>query len=125
MIGRPTFSCFISTGEVEYWMLSELSTSFAKIANLSIEPNAEELSKYKQLIQTNKSKLSGITFAWNQQTLTEFQKASESSAQSSMGFHLITAIHSLYYEPLESALQYLYGCLAGDGILVVALDSGT
>ena len=106
-------------------MLSELITSFPKIVNLSIEPNVEELSRYKQLVRTNKSKLSGITFTWNQQTLTEFQKVSELSAHSATGFHLITAIHSLYYEPLESALQYLYERLANNGILVVALDSGT
>ncbi|XP_072015396.1 histamine N-methyltransferase-like [Amphiura filiformis] len=110
------------SGEVEYWMLTELKNTYPNILHTSVEPCAEEVTKHKQLAQTNKSKLPGVLFDWRQQTFRKYQQTSGKSEEEHE-FHLITAIHSIYFEPdLEKVLEYLYGCLAESGVLVVALD---
>ena len=81
----------------------------------------------------NKSDLTGITFDFRQQTLKAYRESIKDASLdpesavggAKSGFHLMTAIHSLYYEPdLESSVQWMYDYLAPRGVMVVALDSG-
>ncbi|XP_022080286.1 histamine N-methyltransferase-like [Acanthaster planci] len=107
------------SGMIDYAMLRKLLQRFPRINNRVVEPDQEELKKYKALVQSKARELRGVTCDWREQTIEQYQKAGELKK-----FHFISTIHCLYHvDDLDSSLTYLYDCLERGGVMLVSLSS--
>ena len=91
------------------------------ITNRVVEPDEDQIIKYKALVQTKGHELLGVKFDWRQQTLEQYRDTDGVGTK----FHFISAIHSLYHvEDVDSSLMYLYDLLEPGGIMISILLSG-
>lgn len=109
------------SGEIDCTMLQHIRAKFESITNHVVEPSGEMLTEYKTRADKLAAKeLTGVRHEWHQQTLDEYMKA---SSRADDKFHLISAMHSLYYaESQEVAIDYLYDQLAEGGLLVIMMQ---
>ncbi len=102
-----------------------MRAKFESIDNHVVEPSGEMLAQYKSRVSDleTKKQLTDVSCTWNQQCLDEYM---ESAAGSDGGkFHLISAMHSLYYvENQGTSLKYLLDKLEYGGLLVIMMQDG-
>ncbi|XP_063963395.1 histamine N-methyltransferase-like [Lytechinus pictus] len=115
-------------GKVDSCMLEQLVARYPRIHYTVVEPANEPLEEFKSLIDESRPKFDGVEFEWHNETFDEFQKLEEEKAKSTGAdkerFHLIHAIHSLYYaNDLQQAHTYLRDRLVKQGALLVILLS--
>ncbi|XP_071785931.1 histamine N-methyltransferase-like [Asterias amurensis] len=108
------------SGEVEFPFLTALLKKYPIITNRVVEPDKDQIIKYKALVQSKGHELQGVKFDWRQQTLEQYSDTDGVGTK----FHLISAIHSLYHvEDVDSSLMYLYDLLEPGGIMISILLS--
>ena len=91
------------------------------ITNRVVEPDEDQITKYKAFVQTKGHELQGVKFDWRQQTLEQYRDTDGVGTK----FHFISAIHSLYHVgDVESSLMYMYDLLEPGGKLLVIIMSG-
>ncbi|XP_071785356.1 histamine N-methyltransferase-like [Asterias amurensis] len=108
------------SGKTEFPFLTALLKKYPIITNRVVEPDEDQIIKYKALVQTKGHELQGVKFDWRQQTLEQYRDTDGVGTK----FHFISAIHSLYdVEDIDSSLMYLYDLLEPGGILISMLIS--
>eukprot|EP00057_Strongylocentrotus_purpuratus_P005022 XP_003730011.1 PREDICTED: histamine N-methyltransferase [Strongylocentrotus purpuratus] len=115
-------------GKVDSCMLEQLVARYPRIHYTVVEPAKEPLEEFKALINDNRPKFDGVEFEWRNETFDDFQKLEEEKERSrgvdKERFHLIHAVHSLYYaNDLQQAQSYLRDRLVKHGALLVILLS--
>ncbi|XP_070560327.1 histamine N-methyltransferase-like [Ptychodera flava] len=112
------------SGETDLMMILHLLKLFPSIHNIVVEPTADLAEKYRGLVQAKQHLIEGVETEWREQTLEGFQN----SVGSSVFYHFISAIHSLYFtDDLRARLCYLYDLLEEGGVLlivIIAEDTG-
>ncbi|XP_070561800.1 histamine N-methyltransferase-like isoform X2 [Ptychodera flava] len=112
------------TGETDLMMISHLLKLFPRIHNIVVEPTADFVEKYRSLFKAKQHLIEGVETEWREQTLESFQN----SVDSSVSYHFISAIHSLYhFEDYKATLRYMYDLLEEGGVLLIVMgaeDSG-
>ncbi|XP_070553905.1 histamine N-methyltransferase-like [Ptychodera flava] len=112
------------SGEMDLSMMSHLRKLFPSIQNVAVEPTTDHVEKYQSLFRAKQHLLEGVETEWREQTLEGFKK----SVGSSVSYHFISAIHSLYYvDDYRASLRYLYDMLEDGGVMLIVVvsdDSG-
>ncbi|XP_070561801.1 histamine N-methyltransferase-like [Ptychodera flava] len=108
------------SGETDLRMISHLLKLFPRIHNIVVEPTANLVEKYRSLMKANQHLIKGVETEWREQTLEDFQ----SSVGSSLSYHFISAIHSLYYvDDYRARLRYLYDLLEEGGVMLIVINT--
>ena len=103
-------------------MLEKLLPSFPKICNTVVEPSVAQIDLFKQRVEEH-HELEGVTFNWIPQTSDDYLQSGENTTQSKK-FHLITAVHVLYYATdLKDTVRRLHDLLEDGGILFIIIGS--
>ena len=106
---------------MEFPFLTALLKNYPIITNRVVEPDEDQITKYKALVQTKGHELQGVKFDWRQQTLEQYRDTDGVGTK----FHFISTIHSMYHvEDVDSSLMYLYDLLEPGGKLLVIILSG-
>ncbi len=114
-------SVYLLPGCQEILQLKKLQTKFPKISATVVEPSAEGISKYQEMVQQNSHDFTGITFEWHQQTFQEFMRSKSVGKK----YHFISVVQTFYYlGDVEEAVQNLYDLLLPGGMMYVVLESG-
>eukprot|EP00058_Branchiostoma_floridae_P013076 XP_002598564.1 hypothetical protein BRAFLDRAFT_66955 [Branchiostoma floridae] len=106
------------SGDVDSVILKSLLQRHNSVYSRVVEPSKQMIDKYKSLVREDTS-LGTVEFDWRQQTAEEyFQKKDDTK------FHLIHAIHSLYYvEDHDATLWAMWEQLAVGGYMLVIMES--
>ncbi|XP_070553908.1 histamine N-methyltransferase A-like [Ptychodera flava] len=112
------------SGETDLMMISHLRKLFPSIQNVAMEPTPDLVDKYRSLFKEKQHLLEGVETEWREQTLEGFQ----SSVGSTVSYHFISAVNSLYYvDDYRARLHFLYDCLEDGGVMLIIMladDSG-
>ena len=120
-----SMSCCLFAGDKDCVMLEKLSPHFQKISTAVVEPSSAQLNLFKARVEENCEALKGVTFDWKQQTSDEYLDDIEEGTTKTRKFHLITAIHVIYYTAdLRNTLLKLHGLLEEGGVLFIIVGSG-
>ncbi|XP_072177514.1 histamine N-methyltransferase-like [Diadema setosum] len=112
-------------GNIDCALMEKLLPSFPKIDNTIIEPAAAQTDLFKKLIASKGDALSGVTFEWKQETSDAYLDSLFETQTPPTKYHLIHAVHVLYYATdLEETLKRLYDLLEDGGILFIITLSG-
>ncbi|XP_072051766.1 histamine N-methyltransferase-like [Amphiura filiformis] len=110
-------------GEIDCTMLKHIRAKFESIDNHVVEPSGDMLSEYKSRVNnfTTCNQLADVSCTWNQQGLDEYMTSPAGSESGK--FHLISAMHSLYYVKNQGAsIDYLHDKLAEGGLLIIMMQ---
>ncbi|XP_019643199.1 PREDICTED: histamine N-methyltransferase-like [Branchiostoma belcheri] len=106
------------SGEIDSVILKKLLQRHNSVYSRVVEPSEDMIGRYKSLVREDAS-LGAVKFDWRQQTVEEYFTTEEDTK-----FHLIHAIHVLYYvEDLHATLRNMWEQLADGGCLFVAMQS--
>ncbi|XP_070553909.1 histamine N-methyltransferase-like [Ptychodera flava] len=112
------------SGEIDLMMITHLRKLFPSIQNVAIEPTPDLADKYRSLLKERQQLLEGVETEWREQTLEGFQN----SYGSTVSYHFISVISSLYYvDDYRASLRYLYDLLEDGGVMIIMMiadDSG-
>ncbi|XP_071789592.1 histamine N-methyltransferase-like [Asterias amurensis] len=112
------------SGELEMQIFVPLLDKFKHIHNHVIEPSEKLISIYRNSLQTDQATAVGVEFDWHQESLEEHQ--ARYSNQTLEPFHVITAVHSIYYGGcMEDKLPFLYNSLMNGGVMAFVVKSET
>ncbi|XP_072043134.1 histamine N-methyltransferase-like [Amphiura filiformis] len=108
-------------GRTEDYFLSQLQTHFAQIRQCLLEPCRSLAEQHQK--NTQESNWKEVIYDWREETLENYMEGVKESG-TDVKYHLISAIHSLYFmtNP-EETLGFLYDRLEDDGILIIELAS--
>ncbi|XP_072469302.1 histamine N-methyltransferase [Notamacropus eugenii] len=113
-------------GEIDLQILSQVQAHYPgrHINNEVVEPNAEQIAKYKERVATV-SDLKNIKFAWHQETSSEYQnRITEKKELQKWNF--IHMIQMLYYvKDVPATLKFFHSLLDTMGKILIILVSGT
>ena len=100
-----------------------LLDKFKHIHNHVIEPSEKLISIYRNSLQTDQATAVGVEFDWHQESLEEHQ--ARHSNQTLELFHVVTAVHSIYYGGrMEVKVPFLYNLLVDGGVMAFVVISG-
>ncbi|XP_027691414.1 histamine N-methyltransferase [Vombatus ursinus] len=113
-------------GEIDLQIISQVQAHYpgSHINNEVVEPNAEQIAKYKERVATA-SNLKNIKFAWHQETSSEYQnRITEKKELQKWNF--IHMIQMLYYvKDIPDTLKFFHSLLDTKGKILIILVSGT
>ncbi|XP_004626443.1 histamine N-methyltransferase [Octodon degus] len=112
-------------GEMDLQILSKVKAQYpgAHIINEVVEPNAEQITKYKELVAKT-SNLENIKFAWHEETSNEFQNRMMEKKETQK-WDFIHMIQMLYYvKDIPATLKFFHGLLATNAKILIILTSG-
>ena len=114
---------FTFSGDFEIQLITQLLTKHATIQTTVVEPAADHIERFQSLASTG-GDLSEVAWDWRRQTLEEYREHRKDISDASK-FHLILAIHCLYYvDDLEQSILDMMSCLEDGGLLVIMLVTG-
>ncbi|XP_078686990.1 histamine N-methyltransferase-like [Branchiostoma floridae x Branchiostoma belcheri] len=106
------------SGAVDSILLKKLLRRHNSVYNRVVEPSEDMIGRYKTLVREDAC-LGAVKFDWRQQTAEEYFTTKDDTK-----YHLINAIHVLYYvENLHATLRHMWEQLADGGYLFVAMLS--
>lgn len=114
-------------GEIDLQILSKVQAQYPGICinNEVVEPNAEQIVKYKELVAKT-SNMENIKFAWHKETSSEYQKRIVEEAEEPPKWDFIHMIQMLYYvKDIPATLKFFHGLLAANAKILIILVSGT
>ncbi|XP_077997300.1 histamine N-methyltransferase-like [Glandiceps talaboti] len=129
-IGKPSelrvLAIGTASGLVDEIIIDVLSRRFPKITYVVVEPDKDELQKFKDR-ETSKStqgQWKNVNMEFNLTTIEEYMEE-RNHTKSEEAFHIAHIIHSAYYfvDPYETVFQ-LYGTLEKCGMLFICLVKG-
>ncbi|XP_077997396.1 histamine N-methyltransferase-like [Glandiceps talaboti] len=129
-IGKPSelrvLAIGTASGLLDEIIIDVLSRRFPKITYIVVEPDKDELQKFKDR-DTSKStqgQWQNVNMEFNLTTIEDYMEKRE-CAKSEEAFHIVHAIHCAYHfiDPYETVLQ-LYGTLEKCGMLLINLVKG-
>ncbi|XP_007944236.1 histamine N-methyltransferase [Orycteropus afer afer] len=113
-------------GEIDLQILSEVQAQYSgiHIKNEVVEPSAEQITKYKELVAKT-SNLENIKFAWHKETASEYQdRVMEKKELQKWDF--IHMIQMLYYvEDIPATLKFFHSLLAKNAMILIVVVSGS
>ncbi|KAM5279584.1 histamine N-methyltransferase [Ctenodactylus gundi] len=112
-------------GEIDLQILSKFRAQYPEvhISNEVVEPNAEQIAKYKELVAKT-SNLENIKFAWHKETSTEYQNRMMEKKELQK-WDFIHMIQMLYYvEDIPATLKFFHSLLATNAKILIILVSG-
>ncbi|XP_057350465.1 histamine N-methyltransferase [Manis pentadactyla] len=113
-------------GEIDLQILSKVQAQYpgAHINNEVIEPSAEQITKYKELVAKT-SNLENIKFAWHKETSSEYQNRMMEKKEVQK-WDFIHMIQMLYYvKDISATLKFFHSLLATNAKILIILVSGT
>ncbi|KAK2504036.1 hypothetical protein MC885_020818 [Smutsia gigantea] len=113
-------------GEIDLQILSKVQAQYpeAHINNEVIEPSAEQITKYKELVAKT-SNLENIKFAWHKETSSEYQNRMMEKKEVQK-WDFIHMIQMLYYvKDIPATLKFFHSLLATNAKILIILVSGT
>lgn len=112
-------------GEMDLQILSKFRARYpgVPIINEVIEPSAEQITKYKELVAKT-SNLENIKFVWHKETSSEYQnRVMEKKEIQKWDF--IHMIQMLYYvKDIPATLKFFHSLLATNAKILIILASG-
>ncbi|XP_019627789.1 PREDICTED: histamine N-methyltransferase-like [Branchiostoma belcheri] len=106
------------SGEIDSVMLKKLLQRHSSVYIRVVEPSEEMIGRYKSLVREDTG-LGAVKFDWRQQTADEYFTTKEETK-----FHLIHAVHVLYYvKDLHATLRNMWEELADGGYMLIAMES--
>ncbi|XP_053453800.1 histamine N-methyltransferase [Nycticebus coucang] len=113
-------------GEIDLQILSKVQAQYpgVLINNEVVEPSAEQIAKYKELVSKT-SNLENIKFAWHNETSSEYQnRVIEKKELQKWDF--IHMIQMLYYvKDIPATLKFFHSLLGASAKILIILVSGT
>nr|XP_006818016.1 PREDICTED: histamine N-methyltransferase-like [Saccoglossus kowalevskii] len=107
-------------GQNEAPFIDNLLTNYPNITYTAVEPVADELTKFKQLVKNKGDQWHNVTFDFRAITIEEYMEMNERKE-----FGMIIAAHSAYhFKDVECTILDLYNCLIKGGILFTRMDDG-
>ncbi|XP_070547072.1 histamine N-methyltransferase-like [Ptychodera flava] len=105
------------SGEMDLNILTSLMKQHPKIHNCVIEPNHQQMDKYRSLVERHREILKNVNFDWNEQTMENYAHSSSKQTR----FDLIHVIQMLYYvdDPEATILELYQNRLKVGGVLVI------
>ncbi|XP_072027227.1 histamine N-methyltransferase-like [Amphiura filiformis] len=92
----------------------------------AIEPDIEELDRFKRRVNADKMLLGQVSFDWNHCCSEEFEGTLEGNKRDDLKFgtHLVHMLQMLYHvRDLESSLMTYFGQLDASGLMLITLAS--
>ncbi|XP_049745209.1 histamine N-methyltransferase [Loxodonta africana] len=112
-------------GEIDLQILSKVQTKYPgiHINNEVVEPNAEQIAKYKELVAKT-SNLENIKFAWHKETSSEYQnRMMEKNELQKWDFiHMIQVLY--YVKDIPATLKFFHSLLATNAMILIVVVSG-
>ncbi|XP_071477821.1 histamine N-methyltransferase-like [Diadema antillarum] len=109
-------------GKIDSCILEQLVARYSRIEYTVIEPAEEPMREFQALVQEREADFGKVDFVWCNETFDDYRR--RQTADSQPGFHLVHAIHSLYYvDDLRQGVEFLQEKLVGSGVLCVILLS--
>ncbi|NXM61086.1 HNMTA methyltransferase, partial [Illadopsis cleaveri] len=112
-------------GEMDLQILSKIRARYpgVTINNDVIEPNANQISKYKERV-AQASNLQNINFTWHKETANEYESRMNAEKKTKK-WDFIHMIQMLYYvKDVPATLRYFHSLLESQGKLLIILVSG-
>ncbi|XP_007667676.2 histamine N-methyltransferase-like [Ornithorhynchus anatinus] len=113
-------------GEIDLLIVTQVRARYpgVPINNEVVEPNAEQIVKYKERVATTAG-LEGVRFTWHQETAEEYQHRTTASHQLRK-WDLIHLIQMLYYvKDIPATLSFFHGLLDTNARILIILVSGS
>ncbi|XP_003726977.1 histamine N-methyltransferase [Strongylocentrotus purpuratus] len=113
-------------GNIDCAMLEQLLPTFPQITNTILDPSEAQNDRFKKLVNEKEDTLKGASFEWKTETSDQYLDkifSCEGGAQPPK-FHLIHAVHVLYYAAdLKQTLKRLHDMLEDGGLLFIIIVS--
>ncbi|XP_077991754.1 histamine N-methyltransferase-like isoform X1 [Glandiceps talaboti] len=114
-------------GLVDEFIIGVLSKKFSTITYVVVEPDKDELQKFKDLatLKTNQGQWQNVNMEFNNATIEEYREK-RNIAETKESFHIVHAIQCAYHfvDP-ASTLFNLYETLQKDGLLLIVMVKGS
>ncbi|XP_002741056.1 histamine N-methyltransferase-like [Saccoglossus kowalevskii] len=113
-----TIGC--GNGKSDEPFIDNLLANYLNISYTAVEPVADELTKFEQLVKNKGDQWNNVTFDFRAITIEEYLEMNERKQ-----FGMIIAAHSAYhFKDVECTILDLYNCLDKGGILFTRMDDG-
>ncbi|KFQ33089.1 PREDICTED: histamine N-methyltransferase [Merops nubicus] len=111
-------------GEIDLLILSKVQATYpgVTINNDVIEPNADQISKYKERVAET-SNLENVKFTWHEETAYEYESRM-SAEKKPKKWDFIHMVQMLYYvKDVPATLRYFHSLLETQGKLLIIVTS--
>lgn len=113
-------------GNIDCAMVEQLLPTFPRVTNTIVEPSEAQNDLFKNLVKEKEDILKGASFEWRTETSDQYLDrvfSCEGGVQPPK-FHLIHAVHVLYYAAdLKQTLKRLHDMLEDGGLLFIIILS--
>ncbi|XP_066088854.1 histamine N-methyltransferase [Saccopteryx bilineata] len=113
-------------GEIDLQILSKVQAQYSgiHINNEVVEPSAEQIAKYKELVAKS-SNLKNIKFAWHNETASEYQNRmiEKKELQKWDFIHMVQVLY--YVKDIPATLKFFHSLLATNAKILIIIVSGT
>ncbi|XP_077869855.1 histamine N-methyltransferase-like [Saccoglossus kowalevskii] len=111
---------FFGGGQVDELIIDNLIAKYANITYIAVEPAAEELSKFKDLVEYKSDKWCNVTFDFQKITI---EKYLEKNGEKQFGM-VVVSNSAYHFKHLEDTTMKLYNCLVKGGMLYFTMGDG-